>query len=56
MLVLCQSDLIRIDRFTCLKENNPSVSLLKENGSQIKDITAIESQESGRNYTASSEY
>lgn len=29
---------------------------MKENVSQIKDIIAIESQESGRNYTASSEY
>ena len=56
MLVLCYSDLIHFDRFIHLKENNPSVSLLKENGSQIKDITAIESQGFGRNYTASSEY
>lgn len=56
VLVLCCLDVILFDRFTHLKENTLSLSLLKENGSQIKDITAIESQEFGRNCTASSEY
>lgn len=56
VLVPCCLDVIHFDTFIHLKENTPSILLLKESGRQIKDITAVESQEFGRNCTASSEY